>query len=468
MATSLHPTLQEEFSITPDTPHPTALHDRISSMDIIRGVAVLGILIMNIFAFGLPEVLDNNPALLSGNIKLNETFWFVVLAFFSGSMRGLFSMLFGASVILLTASRETQNSRLSVADIYYRRLLWLFAFGMADAYLLLWFGDILYAYAICGLFLFPFRNLKPGYLLLAGFLCFAVLGYKVYVRDTTFLKKKEVATAALNQQAQHKKLTEEQEAAIKEYRETQKKFEPANLKKEAEKDMAKVAGGYTSNFNRAAGFSEKSQTTFFYHFGFLDIIAMMFVGMAFFRLGILSGRLKNKYYLLMLVGGYSLGLVLGIYPVNIIQQNEYNPLLFVEKLLAVSPINPYQMRRLLIATGHIGLIMLIYKMRLLPWLMNALSAVGRMAFTNYVIQTVICSLVFYGFGFNLFGKLPLYELYYVVAAVWGFQLIVSPLWLRYFRFGPLEWLWRSLSYWQRQPMLKEPPQPEEKLIAVGA
>lgn len=468
METNLGLPLREEVSHTPDALRPTALLNRVSSMDIIRGVAVLGILIMNILAFGMPEAMGGNPILFGSNKAFNEGVWFVEAAFFNGSMRGLFSLLFGAGVILLTSTRETQNSRLSIADIYYRRLLWLLAFGMADAYLFLWFGDILYHYAICGLFLFPFRNVKPGYLLLAGILCFSALTFKVYLRDKDFIKKKESATVAINLKKQKKKLTEEQAGAIKEWTETKKKFEPASQKKEAEKDMAKVAGGYLSNFKRSAGISEKVQSTFFYHFIFLDVIGMMLIGMALYQLGILSGKLKNKYYLFMLVGGYTAGLALGLYPAFIVQQNNYNPILFVEKLLAFSPVDPYQFRRLFVAIGHIGLVMLVYKMRLLPWLMTALSAVGRMAFTNYVLQTIICSFVFYGFGFNLFGKLQRFELYYVVAAVWVFQLIISSIWLRYYRFGPLEWCWRSLTYWQRQPMLKEQLQPEEKQVTVMA
>ena len=75
-----------------------------------------------------------------------------------------------------------------------------------------------------------------------------------------------------------------------------------------------------------------------------------------------------------------------------------------------------------------------------------------MAFSNYISHSVICSILFYGYGFGLIGKLERYQLYYIVPLIWTFQLIVSPIWLRHFRFGPLEWCWRSLTYWQKQPM----------------
>jgi uncharacterized protein len=102
--------------------------------------------------------------------------------------------------------------------------------------------------------------------------------------------------------------------------------------------------------------------------------------------------------------------------------------------------------------GHVGLIMLFIKSGIFPFLQRSLAAVGQMAFTNYIMQTIICNFIFLGFGFAMFGKFQRYELYYIVVGIWIFQLIVSPVWLKYFRFGPLEWAWRSLTYWQRQPM----------------
>jgi uncharacterized protein len=104
------------------------------------------------------------------------------------------------------------------------------------------------------------------------------------------------------------------------------------------------------------------------------------------------------------------------------------------------------------ALGHLSAIILIFQAGWLKWLMARLAAVGQMALTNYLMQTLICTTVFYGYGFGLYGSLQRYQLYYVVVGVWIFQLLISQIWLRYFRFGPAEWVWRSLTYWQRQPM----------------
>ena len=107
--------------------------------------------------------------------------------------------------------------------------------------------------------------------------------------------------------------------------------------------------------------------------------------------------------------------------------------------------------------------MLLNKWGAFKWFFALMRPVGQMAFTNYLAQSLVCGLIFYGVGFGLFGKLELHQVYYVVAAVWVIEIIWSHLWMRYFRFGPMEWLWRSLTYWKRQPIKKQDPQ---KLIQV--
>jgi uncharacterized protein len=110
--------------------------------------------------------------------------------------------------------------------------------------------------------------------------------------------------------------------------------------------------------------------------------------------------------------------------------------------------------------AHVAAIILLYKSGFLQGLFRRLEAVGQMAFTNYIMHSVICSLIFFGYGLNYYAELQYYELYFVVLGIWILQLVVSPLWLKYFRYGPLEWLWRSLTYWRRQPFRRvETPAP---------
>ena len=114
----------------------------------------------------------------------------------------------------------------------------------------------------------------------------------------------------------------------------------------------------------------------------------------------------------------------------------------------------YDVGRVPIAFGHIAAIMLLCKLPTLYWLKTRLAAVGKMALTNYVMHSVIALFFFTGAGFGMFGKLHRHELLYVVFSIWIFQLIVSPIWLKYFEFGPLEWVWRNLSYQKRYPLRK--------------
>jgi uncharacterized protein len=110
----------------------------------------------------------------------------------------------------------------------------------------------------------------------------------------------------------------------------------------------------------------------------------------------------------------------------------------------------YPFQRILLVMAHVSAIILLYKSGYVRPLFRCLEAVGQMAFTNYIMQSVICTLVFFGYGLNYYAELEFYQIYFVVLAIWALQLIVSPLWLRFFLYGPLEWLWRSLTYWRWQ------------------
>jgi uncharacterized protein len=114
----------------------------------------------------------------------------------------------------------------------------------------------------------------------------------------------------------------------------------------------------------------------------------------------------------------------------------------------------YDVKRVMLSLGHASLIMLVFRSRVMPWLMKGLANVGQMAFTNYLVQSIICSLFFYGYGLGYYNKLQYHQLYYLVACIWLFQIIFSAIWLKYFQFGPFEWTWRSLTYWKKQPMKK--------------
>jgi uncharacterized protein len=173
---------------------------------------------------------------------------------------------------------------------------------------------------------------------------------------------------------------------------------------------------------------------------------MMFLGMAMMRFGMLGAERSTRFYATLALGGYAVGIPMNSHSAWTIVQSGFDP-----ATLAFAS-STYDIGRLSIALGHLGTVMLLCKTGWLGWLMRSFAAIGQMAFSSYIFHSVVCAFLFTGYGFALYGRLQRYQLYYVVAAIWVFQMIVSPIWLRHFRFGPMEWLWRSLTYWGRQPM----------------
>jgi uncharacterized protein len=178
--------------------------------------------------------------------------------------------------------------------------------------------------------------------------------------------------------------------------------------------------------------------------------------MALMKLGVLSAQMSYRFYLLMALAGYGYGLPVGAWVVYDWVRDAFDP---GARWLVL-----YDSTRLAVALGHIAVVMMICKAGVLRWITSPLGAVGQMALTNYIMHSVVSLILFTGMGFALFGQLARHQLYYVVFSVWAFQLIASPIWLRHFHFGPLEWLWRSLTYRKRQPMRIRPvvaPAPAE-------
>jgi uncharacterized protein len=206
--------------------------------------------------------------------------------------------------------------------------------------------------------------------------------------------------------------------------------------------------GYFSIVAHKAGINQFMQTIFLYRYNFFDTLAMMLLGMAFLKLGILKALRSNRFYLLMVLAGYAIGFSVNYYEANMVMKDHFSIISFDKSYLT------YDLGRMANTCGHIGLIMLFIKSGWLSFLQRALAAVGQMAFTNYIMHTLICNFIFLGYGLALYGTLQRYQLYYIVFGIWILQLIISPIWLKYFQFGPLEWLWRSLTYWKRQPFKK--------------
>jgi len=424
---------------------PVRQSERISSVDVLRGFALLGILLMNIGDFALHEGFDFNPTSIGNIGKLNLLLWAGRFVLFEGKMRAIFSMLFGAGVILLTSRLEKRGDGAIAGDIFTRRNMWLTLFGVLHAYFL-WWGDILYFYGMTALlFLYPCRKLKARTLLIAGaVVVLGGVGYRT-MRLESRIHLAQRAEEAKRLQAAGQPLTDEQKEDVKSWDKIVASQHPDQ--KELEEEAAELRGGYGSVFRHNAPIVFDEQGAGFYRFGFFDSLGMMLLGMGLLQAGFLTGAWKKRAYIATAMIGYGVGLPLGVLCTWQVWRHNFAPLSIVKWELL-----PYDVQRVFAGMAHAAVVLLIVKAGALKWITRPLAAVGQTALSNYLGTTVICVLLFDGYGLGLFGRLQFYQLFYVVAGVWVVNLAASPIWLRYFRFGPVEWAWRSLTYWKRQPM----------------
>jgi uncharacterized protein len=270
-----------------------------------------------------------------------------------------------------------------------------------------------------------------------------------YLRDTRLAYVDASAAAA-----RHEPLTEAQKSALDQWREIEKTLIPN--REDVKENTRKMKSDYATVASRLRPLAWKLETLFL-PIEIWDSFALMLLGVALYRWGFLSGQWSHRAYGIVLVIGYGLGLPLVLS--SFYHHYLYNPNL--EATLARMEAVPiewinliYPFQRILLVLAHTAALILLYQAGFARTLFRCLEAVGQMAFTNYIMHSVLCTLFFFGYGLNYYGALEYYQIYFVVLAIWIVQLIVSPLWLRFFRFGPLEWLWRSLTYWQFQPLLR--------------
>ena len=427
--------------------------NRHQSLDILRGIALLGILLMN-----MPYFADYYVS--AGNLLVNGEFsgpdyysWWVVNGFFEGTMRAIFSVLFGAGSLLFLESLKGLKERgLTPADLLYRRLIWLLVFGFINAYVFLWPGDILYTYAITGLFLYPFRVLpaRKLFAFAALFLVFSTLQF-----STGMWKKggiREEGIQAEERKSAGKPLNAIQQQQLTEWQEYQKQNNLATIRQEAAENRQKLsAGSYSECFAEMVGVNKYIQTKDFYTELFFDALAFFLLGMALYRSGYLQGSHPAARYGLAALLSYAAGLPLSW----LFNHTSIMTGFDASRLAETFPVHPYQIRRLLLSMGHISLVLWLWKSFGAGLPGRLLASVGRMAFTGYLMQSLICTWIFMGYGLGYYGKLHRWQLYPVAFVIWAFLLIFSSVWLRFFQMGPFEWLWRCLTWWEWRPIRKQ-------------
>ena len=428
-------------SITPGTA------DRITILDSLRGIAVLGILIMNIPFFGLPDPAGYNPVAMNEIGTINEKIYIIVNGYLDGTQRAIFSMLFGAGILLFVSRLEKRLKGIRPAEYFIRRQLWLIVFGLFNAYILLWPGDILFPYGICGIIMFVFRKLSVKFLILAAGICLLLMTVRENV--DLYRKKEKIEIGERVALQDSLKTTEEEKANLEEMRKMKELHTPESVRSEMKTVLKKMKGSYADAYHYFNGLNFKIETTYSM-LKIWDILIFMFLGMAFYKSGIITGNVSSKVYWILTC----LGVILGGYLswLYIAQHSNYQYNQF--SIYKNTSFGFYEIARTFRSIGVLGIIMLIYKSGRFKWFFSLMKPVGQMAFTNYLTQSFICNFIFLGAGLGLIGSFDRKEIYFIAIGVWVIQIIWSHIWLRYYRYGPLEWCWRSLTYWKKQPMSK--------------
>jgi uncharacterized protein len=478
---------------------------RIFSLDVLRGIALLGILVISIWEFG--GFSTNKQTFFrigthGGNFKLLS----FVSMIFEGKMRALLSIAFGAAIVLFMSKKE-QPSTISVSDLYIRRKLWLLIFGIFNAIVLLWPGDILFHYAVLGILLFPFWRMSQKGLLIAVLVTTLIYcgknywyyaddkkAYNKYLTATDVEKKfkkdsterfrkdsiwalehkdsvvarlkrdsvagnlskdtavKKLMNDSLAKQAKNDTLTKEQAKDKGAWEGMVKRLKYDSTADKTE-NKAMRSTSYAKVWNHLLGKSQEKESYWLYRIGIWDIGSMMLLGMALLGFGFFGTDFPVKKYLLIAVPFIIAGFLLAWFRIHYQDVKLADYANYIDK--HAIPFNQFfPIERLLLATGYASLIMVLLRINILNWLWRTAASVGRMAFTNYFLQTIICTIFFYGYGMGYFGRLTQVQLYFMVAEVWLIQIVFSVIWLRHFTMGPVEWLWRYLIYNKKLPFKK--------------
>jgi uncharacterized protein len=404
---------------------------RIATLDIVRGVAVMGILAMNIVGFAMPFNAYMNPAAYGMEGRADYISWLASFIFIDGKMRGLFSFLFGASLLLVIEQAEAKGE--SAASIHYRRMVWLLVFGLIHYYFI-WFGDILAGYAMMGMIAWFFRGHSPRKLIMWG-IGFVLIGFLVFGGMAVAVTMMQGAVEAGGADAN----------LLKEWQGLQNKFGILSGQPLAE-TLALHGGSWTGLVRHRLLEQGMAPFTGLFMFGW-ETLGYMLFGMAALKSGFLGGEWSDAAYRKTLILGFGIGIPAYALLAWLLTRDGFSvPMIMAIVMAATTPFRPL----MIIATAALVIILT----RRGGALTDRIAAAGRAAFTNYLGTSIIMTTLFYGYGAGLYGTMSRAELWLAVVPMWSLMLLWSKPWLERYRYGPFEWLWRSLARGNVQPMRK--------------
>lgn len=419
-------------------------------LNVLWGVAVLGLLLVSIRAFGLTKaqvgLLVRGPH--GGNYGLLKGTHIL----FDNTMPGLLALLFGAGMLLFLDKPGAPGGLARRHELYLRRYLWLGVFGVVNAFVLLSPADWLFQLGIAGVLLFTLQRLSARGLLIGAVVTALLFSGKTYwnysEQREQFAKYEKVV--ALEKKSKKVKLTDEQTADKSAWEGMTK-----GVTYDKKKDRATILSlrsDYGTTWEAMLRPLQGRHAWQFYTLGIWEVLSMVLLGMGLFRLRFFAGNFPTSRLLIITVVGLAVGQTLAwlSWPSYELTLVDFTKLISTGTLPLSDWLQPVE--RAFSAVGLAGFVLLLCRASRGVALRSVIGAVGQLALTNYLVQSVLCSVFFYGYGFGYFGDLRLQTLYIVVAEIWLMQLVFSTVWLRYFRIGPAEWVWKSLMYGRRLPL----------------
>ena len=402
------------------------LKTRHITLDALRGFAVMGILAMNIVAFAMPEMAYINPAAYGNESSADIFSWVVSFILVDGKTRGLFSLLFGASMMLIVERAGAKGE--SPASTHFRRMGWLALFGLAH-FFFIWFGDILFLYAAVGCVAYLFKDMEPRKLITIA-LVFYGIGFLLFTLFMSSIYLLEAMASGANADPE----------MAKQYQEV-----IADLSGDAPAQIALYQGSYLSivghKFTELLFFPLMAVLQ-----NILETLPFMMIGMALLKNGFMIGKLDGSVYRKWATIGIALGAAGYVVFAWLDWRSGFDAVLVMNVALAWTM--PF---RLLMIIGYAAALVMLIGAFAQSGFIARVAAAGRAAFTNYLGTSIVMTTIFYGYGLGLYGKVGRAELWLFVLGAWLVMLLWSKPWLARFRYGPLEWLWRSLARWEIQP-----------------
>ncbi|MFN3968979.1 DUF418 domain-containing protein [Flavobacterium sp.] len=403
---------------------PIQNHEREIFMDALRGFAVLGIFIANLNFLSHYQGSDNaiGPWLLKGS---DDTMSFLHHMFIEGKFYSIFSLLFGWGIALQI--KRGLAKEVDVLPIIKRRLRIMLLLGAM--HLLIWIGDIVFFYALLGFILLPLRKFSDRTLLTTGI---------ILILSPILLYWLKMTFPVLNFPAQLLYQTGD---------DLRDKLTNINSK-----------ATYIDFMQNGSWFDhlKRNISGIFYRYGYLFFVSRIPKVLGMFLIGYVIGRsdfyknlAQNKKIIYWIIG---LGLLIGL-PANY-QLAQYmsapGDAYFDLKINGWYETIVYALGVVPLALAYVGILMLGFQTTIGHKILLIISPVGKMAFSNYLMHSLIGNFVFLGAGLGYMGQVgPVYYTLFAIL-VFIFQIILSTIWLKNFQYGPIEWLWRSLTYKKKQ------------------